>query len=372
MNLMETTIDIMQHFARQYSLGENIDEYWKSVLPEALDIAANETFLALHRSYINEPMKQSAALLAQTVPPRNLKNLNKAQLWLHCIIRKVWLGISTDPKFQAIVDHNHGVIYNTTDPIRWVKPSHIWLPQFDGIIIQIYRSLVEGYKQFYFAQHCWTELINRGRQNGYTKRTFILLHDSHGMRREQNESIDWLRNDSRGIATSIGAAPDVGEDVLQNHLNKLLALPLHLQVQRCGATGKAIKDGVIDIKRQASRYEHVYLNDERHNPDEFLNPNPDESTEDPSERMIANEIPQRLLECQREIEEMLGQGYPETGVRRFKVIQLLAHTPTLTSSEITKRLKAIYPTMKVSESTICRDRQIIEQSEDRIKAVLQG
>lgn len=99
MNLMETTIDIMQHFARKYSRGEDIDKYWKSVLPEALDIAAHEIFQALHRSYINEPMKHSAARLAQGVPPRNLKNLNKAELWLHCIIRKVWLGISQDRKF---------------------------------------------------------------------------------------------------------------------------------------------------------------------------------------------------------------------------------------------------------------------------------
>ena len=45
MNLIETTIDIMQHFARKYLRGENIDGYWESVLPETLDIAANEIFL---------------------------------------------------------------------------------------------------------------------------------------------------------------------------------------------------------------------------------------------------------------------------------------------------------------------------------------
>lgn len=350
-----------------YSRGEDIDKYWKGVLPETLDVAANEIFLALHRSYINEPMKQSAARLAQTVQPRNnIANLDNATLWLHCINRKVWLGISENREFQSIVDHNHGVIYNTTDPIRWVKPSHIWLPQFDGIVKQIYRSLVERYKQFYFARHCWTELIRRGRQNEYTKRTFILLNDSHGMCREQNESIDWLRNDSRGIATSIGAAPDVGEDALQNHLKKLLSLPPHLQIQRCGATGKAIKDGVIDIKRQASRYEHVYLNDERHNLDELLNPNIDELTEDPSERMIANEIPQRLLECQPQIEELLSQGRPEKrkqGKRRFKVMQLLAHIPNLTSSTIANQLRT-------SEPTISRDRKVIEKSRDRIEEIL--
>ena len=43
----------------------------------------------------------------------------------------------------------------------------------------------------------------------------------------------------------------------------------------------------------------------------FANTMPDKSAKDPSERMLADEIPQRLLECQPQIEEFLSQGRPK-------------------------------------------------------------
>ena len=98
-------------------------------------------------------------------------------------------------------------------------------------------------------------------------------------------------------------------------MKKLLDLPLHLQIQKCGATGKAIRDGVIDIHRKGGQYEHVPF-------DEHLtNTMPDGSTKDPSAGMIADEIPQRLLECQPQIEGILSQGRLEKGERRFRVMQ---------------------------------------------------
>ena len=364
MNFMEATIHAIQEALKEASLGEGIDEYWENVFPEALDFAANEIFLTLNRVYINEPMTMKALRIAEDAPPRSIHDLDDTMLMLHYGMRVWLLRVSARREYQTLVDQSYSVIYDTSNPTRWVKPSPIRRePNFDEIVRKVYFSLVERYRQLHFAQRCRDKLVTHLQRGKYAKRTFILLHNSHGMRQEQNESIDWLRNDSRGIATSIGAAPDVGEDALQNHLNKLLALPLHLQVQRCGATGKAIKDSVIDIKRQAGRYEHVYLNDERHNPEELLNPNADELTEDPSERMIAGELPQRLLECQAQIEEILSQGCPAKGERRFLVLmELLVQTPQ----------KEIAEQLNTSEATICRDRKIIEQSKERIEEVLYG
>ena len=68
MDFMETTIDIMYRLAREHSPRGVVDKYWQRILPEALDIAANEIFLALHRVYINGSIKQSAFSLAQTAP----------------------------------------------------------------------------------------------------------------------------------------------------------------------------------------------------------------------------------------------------------------------------------------------------------------
>ena len=129
MDFMETTIDIMYRLAREHSPRGIIDKYWQRILPEALDIAANEIFLALHRVYINESIKQSAFSLAQTAPPRDISKLDDGTLALHSITRQVWLGISETSEFQSLVDKNHGVIYNTAAPPfagsnRHVSGSH--------------------------------------------------------------------------------------------------------------------------------------------------------------------------------------------------------------------------------------------------------
>ena len=45
MNLAQASIDAMRRIAKDYSVGEEIDEHWESVLPETQDIFANEVFL---------------------------------------------------------------------------------------------------------------------------------------------------------------------------------------------------------------------------------------------------------------------------------------------------------------------------------------
>ena len=357
MNFVEETVDIINCLARERSEGDEIDPHWKSVLPEVSKIAENEIFLTLHRWYINEPMKMDAAQHAQQARPRDLKDLNDATLHLHCWMRESWLGISDDRAFQSFVDSNLKGFIHPPDPVHWVKPSGILLPISAGTARQIYFSLVERYKQYRFAQHCWDELMRRIRTSEARMHMTLLLTCSEEFPTEQKKSYEWLHDKAKKIDVDV----DVREDSIHDCLRKMLEMPAHIQVQRSGAILKAIRDRAIDIYRKGGQYESIPLDDE------LADAMPDKSAQDLSERMLADEIPQRLLECQPQIEEILSQGRPEKrkqGERRFKVIQLLAHTPNLTSSVIANQLRT-------SEPTICRDRKVIERSRDRIKAVLQ-
>ena len=355
MDFMGTTIDIMYRLAREHSPRGIIDKYWERILPEALDIAANEIFLALHRVYINEPVKQSAFSLAQTASPRDISKLDDGTLALHSITRQVWLGISETSEFQSLVDKNHGIIYNTTDPVRWVKPAGIWLPHFSGIITQIYRSLVERYKQLLFARRCYAELVRRGRQNPYIKHTFILIPGSPDMPREQTEAHQWFFSKSKGIATSVGADPAYGEDAGHDWLEELAGLPLHQKIQQVGATRIAIERDIIDMQRKGNPYEHVHFDDV------LTDGVADESAKTPNENIITDEYRQRLLEYQTQIEDILRLRSPEAGKRRFQVIlYILMELP---QKEIAKLVNA-------KESTITKDKQVIKENWDQIQEIL--
>ena len=356
MNFIEATIHAVQQAVREALPRREIDQYWKRILPEALDFAANEVFLTLHRAHINGLAKQSAAQFAQKIPPREVDGLDDATLMVHYIMRCWLLRMSANRKYQAFVDQHAGVVYKTADPIVWVKPSFIWLPISDGIDRQIHRSLVERYKQFFFAKRCEGEIVRRLRQNEYKKHTFIQLSDSHGMRREQNEAKEWLCNASKRIAAGVGAQPEIGEDARQDWLVELLSLPLHIQVQKVGVTPIEIKHRAFDMQyRKGGKYEHVHF-------DDYLTETmPDQLTKVPSERMIAEEFPQRLLACQPQIEEILSEGRPEKGRRRFQVLKLMLTQKH--QKNIAKRLNEKAP-------TITRDKKTIKQSWEQIQEVL--
>ena len=355
MDFMEATNYGIQLLAREFSAGKNIDKYWQRVLPEVSDFATNEIFLTLHRLHINELMKRNAAHLAQTVPPRDVDNLDNATLMLHYIIRDWWLRMSANSVFQALVDESRSIIHNTTDPIVWVKPSHIWLPQSNGTARQIYLSLVERYKQIFFARRCYAELVRRGQQNPYIKHTFILIPGSPDMPREQTEAHQWYSSKSKGIATRIGVDPAYGEDAGHDWLEELAGLPLHQKIQRVGATRIAIERDIIDMQRKGKPYEHVHFDDV------LTDVVADESAKAPNKNIITDEYRQRLLECQTQIEDILSQRSLEAGKRRFQVIlHMLMELP---QKEIAKRVNA-------KEPTITKDKQVIRENWDQIQEVV--
>ena len=359
MDLMKETINAMQHIARQYSEGREIDKYWKAILPELYGIANNEIFLALHRDYINEPMKQSAFKFAQTLPPRDINNLDFAALMLHSETRHMWLGISDDSTFQSIVDENHGVIYNTTDPTRWVKPSIIWIPYFEAIIGQVYHSLVKLYEEYFFAQRCYTALIRRARKNPYVKHTFIQLTKSADLYHLRKKGSKWLHENSRRIATSVGAQPEVGEDVKQDWLAELLSLPMHRQIQEVRSTGIEIKHRAYDIQhRKGGQHKPIHFDDLD---DGLINNMPDKSTIGSDEDIDVEVLLPRLQSRRSQIEKILSKGKSKLGKRRFKVMEMLAHTPCQ---------QTIAKALNVSEGTITGDIQIIKKARDRIKEIL--
>ena len=358
MNLIETSLQFMYHFAESDSPGEGIDRYWKSVLPETQVIIENEFFLTLHHHYINELVKREAAQMAQTLAPSDVSDLADATLVLHCLVRGMWLGIAYDPKFHAFVNGNvsgtiHMVrgIMRKPDPFLWRKSSYLWLPVSVGVDRQIFLALVEQYKQYRFAQRCWTELTRRHSPgNDVEKYTFVLLTDCDEFRQQRNEAIQWLRDESKRIA------PDVGEDAMADCIEKLLRRPLHMQIQKVGATRKAIRQRAMDIMGKGGECKPVSLDAEK----TLVNSMVDELSNVSAEEMIGSEFFQLLSANQPQIEEILSRESPEKqrpkiGKRRFKVMQMLAHDPDLTSVDIAARLKA-------SEQTIGRDREKIKES----------
>ena len=356
MTLIEAHTYAIQEAIKDLLPGRKLDAHWKRVLPEALDFAKHEIFLTLHRLYINASMEQSAARIAQTISPREIDEIDDATLMVHSIARMYLLRTSNNPDFRALVDDHRTVIYDTTDPVVFVKPSRIWLPHSNELARQIFRSLVERYKQIFFAQRCYQRCVDRfiqlAQKNKYIKPTFILLSDSHGMYQEQREALHWLSATSRSIASSIGIDRDTGEDALQNHLTKLLALPLHMQMKKCGTTGKAIHDGLIDMyDRKGGKYKHVPFDED------LTNAMPAESTTDFPEGMDV----ETLRAHRPKIEKLLSKGKTKLGKRRFKVMEMLAQAFCQ---------KTIAKELNVSEATITGDIKLIKKARCRIQDIL--
>ena len=352
MTMMDVTIDVIYQRARETSEGEGIDKHWKSVLPEAIHCVDNEIFLVLHRAEVNPLLEQEAARYVQTLPPRDISNLDDGTLALHYYTR-VWLmGMSKKPLYHTLVDQSYGVSSNTRDAGRWVKPSLIWLPIPTGFHGQIYNSLVKRCKHLYFAQHCYAELLHRARKNPYMKHTFIQLTDDPELSQLRNEGSAWLHAASQRIAIDIGAQPEAGEDAKNDWLVKLLPLPLHRQIQNLRATRKSIANRIIDLHyRKGGKYEQVPFDED------FTNTIPAESPTDFHEGISL----ENLRVHQSKLEKLLSKGKTKLGKRRFKVMEMLAHTSCQ---------KTIAKKLSVSEGTITGDVQLIKKERFRIQGIL--
>ena len=354
MTMMDVTIDVLYQRARETSEGEGIDKHWKSVLPEAIHCVDNEIFLVLHRAEVNPLLEQEAARYVQTLPSRDIRNLDDGTLALHYYTR-VWLmGMSRKPLYHTLVDQSYGVSSNTKSTGRWVKPSRIWLPIPAEFHSQIYGSLVKRYKHLYFAQHCYTELIRRARKNPYMKHTFIQLTDDPDLSPLRNQGSAWLHVESQRIAIDVGAPPELGEDAKQDWLAKLCLQSLHQQIQNLRATRKAIEERTIDLHyRKGGKYEQVPFDED------LTNTIPAESPKDSHEGIGI----EKLRACQPQLEKVLGKGKTKLGKRRFKVMEMLAQA---------FRQKTIAKALSVSEGTITADIQIIEEAGFRIQDILYG
>lgn len=352
MNMMDVTREVIYQCARKTSAGKGIDEHWTHVLPEALNCAANEIFLVLNRAHVNPLMEEDAARYAQTLPPRDISNLDDGTLSLHYYTRFWLMGMSKEPLFHALVDQSYGVKRNTRPTDHWVRPSLIWLPRFEAIMPHVRRSLVDRYKHYFFAERCYSELLSRGRKNPYMRHTFIQLTKDSDLYQLRNEGSAWLHAASRRIATDVGAQPEVGEDAKNDWLEKLLPLPLHRQIQKLRATRKSIEERTIDLQfRKGGKYEHVPFDED------LTNTMPDELTTDSHEGIGV----EKLRACRLRLEKLLSKGKPKLGKRRFKVMEMLTHTSCQ---------KMIAEALNVSEGTITGDIQIIKKARDRIKEIL--
>lgn len=352
MTMMDVTIDVLYQCARETSEGEGIDKHWKSVLPEAIHCVDNEIFLVLHRAEVNPLLDQEAARYVQTLPPRDISNLDDGTLVLHYYTRLWLMAMSTKPLYHTLVDESYGVSSNTKDAGRWVKPSRIWLPITADFHSQICSSLVKRYKHYSFADHCYAELLHRARKNPYAKHTFIQLTDNPDLYQLRNEGSAWLCEASRRIAIDVGAPPEVGEDAKQDWLAKLCPKSLHRQIQDLRATRKAIEGRTIDLHyRKGGKYEHVPFDED------LANTIPTESPTDSPEGIGV----EKLRAGRSKIERVLSKGKPKLGKRRFKVMEMLTHTSCQ---------KMIAEALNVSEGTITGDIKIIKKAQVRIQEIL--
>ena len=353
MNLIEASIQNMRQFARENGGGNCIDKHWKAVLPEIEEVITVEILLTLYRRHINEPMERWAQEIAWTLQHRDISSLDDATLVVHATARWMWLLSAQDPRFQAFVDNYAQGLIHPPDSIGWAKSSRLWLPISEGTYIQMHRVLISHYRHSLFAQQCWDEVKRRhSTGSNIEKHTFVLLSDSEELRQQRNEGIQWLREESRKIAQ------DVGEDAMQDWLEKLAALPLHMQIKVVGATRKAIRDRASDIRSKGGQYEHVSFDAE----EEIVNSIADESAEALVEELINKEFLQLLSANQPTIEKLLHCN-EKIAKRQFKVLQMLTHDANLTSTEIARQLKA-------SKQTIGRDILSIRKNGHLIRKAL--
>ena len=113
MNLIEVAQKGMRQLAEKHSDGKGIDKHWRAVLPETDDIMANEIVLALYMDVVDQSMRHRATQIAQQSPLRNVRLINDAELYLHVLVRKTWLGLADNREFQA---HVHSNMAPTTTP----------------------------------------------------------------------------------------------------------------------------------------------------------------------------------------------------------------------------------------------------------------
>ena len=362
MDLKDVVIDGWRKIADANSAGEGIDEDWEAVLPETYDITANEIFLTLHRHFVDDSMNRRAAEMALTHPARIIDEIDDGKLVLHCLVRWSSLGIADNPNFQTFVDSiaNGDILPIQGDNINqqrigWAKPSRIWLPLSEEDFVRIFGALVERFKQYLFAEHCWHTLTRRHVGKELNMDVFALLLDSeHVPEKYQNEALQRLSKLSSKVTKGLDCIDP--RDPMQSWLAKLLELPQHTQFKKIGVTLTAIRQGAIDMQRAGGKHEHVSFEEK----EQLADTVPDESLELPIEDMIDNEFLERFSANQPKIEEILSRESPKKrrakiGKRRFKVMGILAHEPNLTSVEIAEWLKA-------SEQTIGRDREKIKES----------
>lgn len=346
----------IEEIARENSHGGEIDQHWEAILPEMIGLFKNEIFLAQHRLHIDAPMIQSAFKHARMIiSPQDTKKLDIATLALYCWTSRALSGISKDRKFQGLVDQ-----------MDLANPSLIWRPGF-GIHQQVFDAMVEHYERIFFAERCYAELVSRGRQNEYMKYTHVLLNKSDQFRSQQEVARERLCKISEIIATRVGVDSGVGEDLLHNFVAKLLPLPWHEQIQRAGATHKAIHDGAVDLRRKGGQYDYVSLDDDH------FNSIPDVTAKDSIEKMIDEEAPKlisRIFEYQAQIEKILSGGIAKLGIRRFQVLRQM-HTDALHKKNAARQ-KEIAKQLNISESTISRDIEVIRQCRGQIQKLLEN
>ena len=274
------------------------------------------------------------------------------------------MGIAENPEFQDHVNSNvNGVIHTAqgTIPnlqrIGWARSSRLWLPLSEEYLVQIFGALVERFRQHLFSEHCWHELTRRHVGKDVNKYMYALLTDSEVITEEdRKEAYQWLAKLSSNATKGLDEIDS--HDILHVWWENLKNLSPHVQIQKLGVTPKAIHDLGVDMQRKGGGCKPVSLDEEA----ELANSIADYSTEVTSKKMIDEEFPQLLSANRAKIEKILHRN-AKIGKRRFRVMEMLTHTPTPTPAEIARQLES-------SDQIIARDIDAIQQSWDLIQEAI--
>lgn len=350
----EMVVAFHESVVKKYSRNGELDRDLYNTLPVFQQFLCNQTWLIWLREEVDWiEIKEEGEVLWRIAIPKNETlgagweiPIPNASQFNDAVLAVVSLGHYLVLDFVNYQDYQNEIDTRCKD-----KPSEEKSRIIDLLITQWYHLLL--------MESFYGELVRRVRNNDLKKHTWgglIIKPEDEDLRRQQLESYQWLQLFSHRIAH--GNIED-GEDALHDWAKKLNSMPFHIQIQKLGATRKAISAKITDFRRKGGKYGHVSLDDT------LADVITDESQETPDElrELLSTEMGQQIMKKRPQIEAVLSADVKrekkQVGTRRFIVL--------LESDKTSEQLAA---GLGVNEKTVDRDRAVIQEKRRLIQEIV--